>query len=285
MDEQNLKTVYIRLQVTATQADVDKAKASLGEKLNLSVKGLMVNCSETQLNETAIQMLCTLTTVARKDGKRLALVNLSPQANEAIQNNQSKNLLDLFGEKLKQPTASKRAPKRNLRRWFALVMLPIVVGLPLIALVDYLINHLYSSDAVVVNKSFEAAAEDRFVIFGTIDTIHTGKRQPDSGAIVIAWINAPQIDSEANVGTLAANVTYADAQGRFRLPIKTSNEATHLSVRITVLSETLDATSHSSYPIEPAKLRPNAYHPTRQTQTYDHVIESGKPVRLNLLFF
>jgi anti-anti-sigma regulatory factor len=284
VDEQSLKPVYIRLQITASQVDIDRVKNSLSEKLNLSVKGLMVNCSETQLNDSAIQMLCAMTGVARKDGKRLTLFSLSPQASEAIQKNESKNTLDLFGEK--QPTATKKpVPKTKTNKWLKLVLGTSFFALPLIALADYGFHAMLRSTPTLATKTFEGVEADPFVVYGTVDSIQSGKRRPDVGAIVIAWVHHAKPELASTPVKMNAHIAYADTEGRFRLPIEATSDSAHLSVRITVLSEALDSSSATKSSSDPATIRPNAYHPTRQTQTYDYVIESGKPVRVNLLFF
>ncbi len=281
--EHVLKTVALQLKISASAADIERLRTLLQEKLNLSVRGLAIDCAEADLNDLALEMLFGLTKVAKDDGKRLTLIKLSDEAKRSIERNRSQRALDVFGEPIVE--RAKEKPKRTwkqFRKSAARILVPVLFALPPVVWLEYYIMHWEPSTKVTSSKSFESPAQERFVISGRVDVIQQGKRRPDRGAIVIAWIN----EADSNDQSLRpAWVTHADASGSFNLNLNGDQDVQYLPVRITVMSEVLDAPKPNDDPYAPAAIRPNAYHPTRHTQTYEYVIESGKPVRMNLLFF
>lgn len=278
MNPPGLKNVVIRIQANAGQAEIDQVNKALRDKLDLSPLGLALDCRECTFNEGALKMLNAITALAKKDGKRLTLVSLNADTKEAIKRAGTQLQLDVFGEVT--PVARPRSRKDDIK-WLARLMVPVALVLPFVLSLEYWLMNWSSGKGHVV-KSFEKTEEERFVIFGTVDAILGGRRQPDKGAFVIAWTDDAD---DGTPQTHTAFVTRADSNGQFRLPIPAEPSRTLLSVHVTVMSETLDAPPRNANQQAPSPKRPNEYHPTRYTQTYDYVVTENKPIRCNLLFF
>ena len=286
-----LTEVQLRIKPDPSLDDLERMKVLLLDRINKTPKGLLVNCK--QLTKLSVDTLATmhgLKTFAESEGKRLTLCGLAPELHATIAKHSSTFALDVFGaptppkpiEVAVESKASIR--KAQIRRWAKTVGIPVLIFLPIIVAAEYyFLVYADTKPPSTITKSFEASQEPRFIVYGTVLSVLDGRRIPDAGAAVMVWVASdPQSKTEQSAKT--GWVTYADASGRFRLPLEINDSESRLYVRVAIMSEVIAATKAQD-PSRPSPQRLSISDPSRQTNTYEYWVENGTPLRVDAMFF
>ncbi len=282
-----LTNVSLRLRPDTSEADLERLRAALIAKLNNSVKGLLIDCHDiTSTNVDALTMLYGLKTFAESEGKRFAFCRVPSNMRALLKQHSRTFHFDLYGEAEiaeEEDPKSIAAPQSKRNHWHQVRRMGVVVGcaLPIVVAVEYYIMfHGLESSVSTVEKSFEQEDRiDRFRVFGTVEAVRDGRRLPDAGATVMIWLE----DSPVNAQN--AWVTFVDNSGHYDFVVPFAAATKQLAVNVAIISDSIASIPYRDDMTQPAKRIEHISHPTRQSNVFQYLIQEGKPLRVNALFF